>query len=185
MMVDLMTRAHDPWFDDVRTPAVEGRDDIVRLSFRRAVRWLGETLGDDPARWQWGRLHTVTLAHRPIGESGIPLFSRLWNIGPLPAGGDRYSVNAAWFSLADRERPYAMDGGAAQRFLTDLADWDRSLGVLNSGQSEHLFHPHRGDQAPLWQRVAYHRMPFSRRAVRAAAASVLTLEPKPKMRREP
>jgi penicillin amidase len=177
MMVDLMTRARDPWFDDARTPQVEGRDDMVRRSFKRAVRWLEEKLGNDPARWQWGKLHTVILAHRPIGESGIPILSRLFNVGPLAAGGDRYSVNAAWFSLADPDRPYAMDGGAAHRFLADLADWDRSLGVENSGQSEHLFHPHRDDLVPLWQRVAYHRVPFSRQRVRAAAASVLTLEP--------
>src|SRR6476660_4930219 len=112
MMVALMERPDDPLFDDLRTKGVvEHRDDIVRRSFRAAVAWMNENLGRDPAGWAWGRLHTVTLAHRPIGESGIPLVSALFNVGPLPAGGDRYSVNSAWFSLDDPMHPYAMDGG--------------------------------------------------------------------------
>jgi penicillin amidase len=119
----------------------------------------------------------VTIAHRPIGESGIPLVSALFNVGPLPAGGDRYSVNSAWFSLDDPMHPYAMDGGVAHRFLVDMGDLDGALGALNSGQSEHLFHPHRDDLVPLWQRVAYHHIRWSRGAVRASAVATLTLRP--------
>jgi penicillin amidase len=178
MMVALMERPDDPLFDDLRTKGVvEHRDDIVRRSFRSAVAWLNENLGRDPAGWAWGRLHTVTLAHRPIGESGIPLVSALFNVGPLPTGGDRYSVNSAWFSLDDPMHPYAMDGGVAHRFLVDMGNLDGALGVLNSGQSEHLFHPHRDDLVPLWQRMAYHHIRWSRGAVRASAVATLTLRP--------
>jgi penicillin amidase len=178
MMVALMERPDDPLFDDRRTKAVvEHRDDIVRRSFRLAVAWLGENFGHDPAGWPWGRLHTVTLAHRPIGESGIPVLSALFNVGPLPAAGDRYSVNSAWFSLEDPMQPYAMNGGAAHRFLVDLGDLDGALGVINSGESEHLFGSHRDDLVPLWQRVAYQHIRWSRGAVRKAAAATLILRP--------
>jgi penicillin G amidase len=176
MMVDLMAHSDARWFDDVRTPRVERRDDVVRRSFAAAVEWLRRHQGGDPRRWRWGDLHTVTFVHRPLGEAGLPLLSALFNGGTVPAPGDRFSVNAAWFS-GNLDRPYESNGGAAHRFLVDLADFDRALGVLNTGQSEHLFHRHREDMVPLWQQVAYHPLPFSRERVRAAAEGTLVLRP--------
>jgi penicillin amidase len=51
-----------PWFDDVTTPARETRDDLFRRAVRAAAAGLAAELGDDPSRWRWGRVHTVTFS---------------------------------------------------------------------------------------------------------------------------
>jgi penicillin amidase len=174
MMVDLMVQADSSWFDDVTTPQVETRDDIVRRSLSDAVKWLSQGYGDAPEGWTWGRLHTMTFIHQPLGQSGIGLLESLFNTKPIPARGDNFTVDAASFSY---EQPFAMIHGVSQRYVADMSDLDASQTVHTTGQSGHLFHPHREDFIPLWQNVEYHPMPFSRAAVEAKAESVLTLMP--------
>lgn len=177
MMADLLRAGESRWFDDGATPAVERRADILARSLGEAVRTLSGQMGDDPARWSWGELHTTAFVHRPIGESGLPVVSGLFNGDRIAAPGDRFSVNSVWFSF-NPDRPFEADGGAAHRFLADLSDLDNSRGAQNSGQSGHLFHPHREDLVPLWQSVGHHPLPYSRERVRAAAEATLELRPR-------
>jgi len=174
MMVRLMEQADSPWFDDVTTPQVEIRDDIVRRSLSDALTWLSQGYGDTPERWDWGRLHTMTFVHQPLGQSGIGLLESLFNTKPVPVRGDNFTVDAASFEF---DQPFAMVHGVSQRYIADLSNLDASQTVHTTGQSGHLFHPHREDFIPLWQDVEYHPMPFSREAVEANAASTLTLKP--------
>jgi penicillin amidase len=174
MMVELMTQADSPWFDDATTPQVETRDDVVRRSLADAVAWLGERYGKNPERWEWGRLHTMSFVHQPLGECGIGLVENLFSTKSIPARGDCFTVNAASF---DFEEPFAMTHGVSQRQIVDLSDLDNSLTIHTTGQSGQLFHPHREDFISLWQNVEYHSMLFSREAVEANAADVLTLTP--------
>lgn len=174
MMVDLMEQADSPWFDDVTTSQVETRDDIVRRSLSDAVAWLSQGYGGDPEGWEWGRLHTMTFVHQPLGQSGIGPLESLFNTQAIPARGDNFTVDAASFSY---EQPFAMIHGASQRYIADLNNLDASQTVHTTGQSGHLFHPHREDFIPLWQDVDYHPMPFSHEAVEANVESILTLMP--------
>ena len=177
MMVELARNRADRWFDDTGTPAAETLDDMAARSLTDAVRWLSERLGDRPEEWRWGAIHTVTLRHQPIGESGLPVLSSLFNAGPVEAPGDRFSVNSHWFTFSSQS-PYEANGGPAHRFVVDLSDLDRSQGIQNSGQSGHLFHPHREDLIPLWQRVEHISLPHSRERVLETAAARLTLQPR-------
>ena len=174
MMVELMTQADSPWFDDTTTSQVETRDDVVRRSLADAVAWLGERYGKNPERWEWGRLHTMTFVHQPIGDCGIGVLENLFSTKSIPARGDCFTVNAASF---DFEEPFEMSHGVSQRQIVDLSDLDNSLTIHTTGQSGQLFHPHREDFISLWQNVEYHPMLFSREAVEANAEDVLTLTP--------
>jgi len=173
-MIALMAQPNSAWFDDKTTPAVETRDDIVRRSLADAVAWLSERYGDDPTKWEWGRLHSKTFIHQPLGQSGIGLLESLFNSRTIPARGDPFTVDAAWL---DFNEPFAMTGGASQRYIADLSDWDNSRSIHTTGQSGQLFHPHREDFINLWQNVDYHPMLFSREAVEANAKATLTLRP--------
>lgn len=175
MMIELMSDAHNPWFDDVNTPAIETRDDIVRRSLADAVAWLSERYGKDANKWTWGRIHTVSFVHQPLGQSGISLLERLFNSRTIPARGGRVSVNVAAFRLA---QPFKVTFGTSQRMIVDLSDWDNSLAINTTGQSGHLFHFHREDLISMWQNVEYHPMFFAREAVEANAEAVLMLAPK-------
>ncbi|HZI20810.1 MAG TPA: penicillin acylase family protein [Pyrinomonadaceae bacterium] len=178
VMLRLMAEGTSRLFDDTSTPRAETRDDIVRRSLGKAVAWLAERYGRDPAGWKWGQLHTLSFRHRPVGMAGIPVVSNLFNYGPIAApGGDRFTVNATWFTWDDPERPYAAEAGTSQRIVMDLADWDRSVAVNSTGQSEMLFHEHRNDQIPLWQELKFHPLLFTREAVESGPIKVLKIVP--------
>jgi penicillin amidase len=175
MMIGLMSERDNPWFDDQNTAQVEVREDIVRLSLNDAVAYLSATLGGNPAKWQWGRLHTKVFVHNPLGQSGIGLLESLFNSKAIPARGDSYTVNAAWLSMEDD--PFEMTGGASERYIADLSNLDNSLIVITTGQSGQLFHPHRTNQIMAWQNIEYHPMVFGRAMAEAGAKGVLTLRP--------
>ena len=172
LMVEMMAQADNPWFDDVTTPQVETRDEIVRRSLADAAAWLSERYGDAPKKWEWGRLHTMTFVHQPLGQSGIGLLENLFNSKTIPARGDNLTVDAASSSF---DEPFAVRSGVSQRFIADLSDLGNSVTVHTTGQSGQLFHPHREDFISPWQNVEYHPMLFSREAVEANAEAVLTL----------
>jgi penicillin amidase len=174
MIIELCQENEHPWFDDVGVPGRQSRDEIMRHSFAQAVAWLKETLGNDPTKWEWGRLHTKTFVHNPIGQSGISILEQLFNSDTIAARGNGFTVNAAGYSSRE---PFAMGGGVSQRMIVNLADLDSSQFIHTTGQSGQLFHPHREDMIPLWQNVEYATLPFSRPAVEVSATAVLTLVP--------
>jgi penicillin amidase len=173
-MMSLMPDPEDPWFDDVRTSQMETRSDVVARSLSNAVEWLSQELGDAPHAWAWGRLHTKTFIHQPLGQSGIRLVENLFNSPTIAARGDGFTVDAAGFSF---RKPYAMGGGVSQRYIADLSDLDNSRIIHTTGQSGQLFHEHREDFIPLWQNVEYHPMLFGRQAVEDHAEDTLILTP--------
>ncbi|HLF26568.1 MAG TPA: penicillin acylase family protein [Anaerolineae bacterium] len=174
LMNTILPDADNAWFDDVATPQLETRDEIVRRSLAEAVAWLSEHYGPDPAQWQWGNIHTLTFVHQPLGLSGIPPLESIFNSQTIPTRGGQFTVNVAYFA---GDQSFDATFGAAQRMIIDVGDWDRSLSVNSTGQSGHVFHPHRGDDIPLWQSGDYHPMLFSREAVQANVEGMLTLTP--------
>jgi penicillin amidase len=171
----LMVQTDSSWFDDVTTPQLETADDIARRSLVDAVAWLSERFGSDPERWAWGRLHTMTFLHQPLGQCGIGLLEKLFNSKSIPARGDNFTVDAASFGY---DEPFRMKHGVSQRFIADMSDLGSSLTVHTTGQSGQLFHRHREDFISLWQNVEYHPMLFTREAVEASAEATLTVEPR-------
>jgi penicillin amidase len=174
LLIALMERPDDPWFDDTRTPEREDRDAVVRRALEQALAWLTACCGGDPEGWRWGDVHTVTFAHTPLGQSGIAPLEWVFNARPVAAGGDTFSVNE---SLYDMASPFAVNFGVAQRFIADLADLSRSLAVNSTGQSGHVLHRHRDDQVPLWSTGRYRAVLTDREAVLAEAESRLVLKP--------
>jgi penicillin amidase len=172
MYVRMMRDPRNRWFDDRRTAQVETRDDIVRRAFGEAVAWLSQRLGDDPSKWQWGKVHRSVFAHQPFGN--VPPLARLFNGPSLPVPGETFTVSAGVPSPA---RPYQVPFGSSQRLIVDLSDLGRSLAINSTGQCAQLFHRHRSDQTPLWARNEYRPMLFSPQAVNAGAEETLTLKP--------
>ncbi|HEX9671402.1 MAG TPA: penicillin acylase family protein [Thermoanaerobaculia bacterium] len=174
MLVELLARPESRWYDDRRTPAVEGRAEVLRRSLAAAVAWLAERCGDDPARWTWGRVHPMTFVHAPLGQSGIAPLEWAFNVAAGPVPGDPFTVNE---TLHDLEQPFAVVFGVSQRLIVDLGAPARSLAVNSTGQSGHAFHRHRADQVGPWRDVAYHPLLTSRAAVERQAEGILTLVP--------
>jgi penicillin amidase len=172
MMSELMADADHAWFDDVNTPQVETRDDIVRHSLADALDWLSERYGKDPDGWEWGRMHTIIFAHTPLGQSGIAPLERLFNSSTVPVPGGQFSVNTAAYGEL-----FQVFFGTSQRMIVDLSDPGNMLTVNSTGQSEHLFHAHREDQVSMWRDVEYRSVPLTWEAIEANAKAILTLAP--------
>jgi penicillin amidase len=139
----LLREGTSRWFDDVRTGAVETRDDIIRKSLREAVVSLEDQFGLDMKLWRWGDIHTVTFRH--FFGLRKPL-DRIFNIGPFPCGGASTALCSGEYSFND---PYRVTVGPSFRQIFDLGDGEMRS-VLPGGESGQVFHPHYADQTELW-----------------------------------
>lgn len=134
-----------------------------------AITELCEAFGDDMAGWRWGDLHRVTLAH-PLAS--IPGFESLFLALEEGVGGDDQTVLQTG---VDARNGFPAAVIPSWRAVYDLADLDRSAGVLPTGNSGNPASPHWNDQAPLWLAGETHPLPFSPAAVEAAAIAELRL----------
>ena len=165
------------WWDDKKTPGlIEGKDEILHRAMVRARLDLTRRLGKDPATWGWGRLHTLTLRHRVLGQEGVPdPVQALFNRGPVELPGGSAIVNAnGW----DASKGFEVDKAPSMRMVVDLADLDASTWVNQTGASGHPYSPHYVDQTDAWARGESYPWPSSEGAVRAAKQEELTLTPR-------
>lgn len=129
-----------PWFDDVRTPEKETRDDVMARSFVEAVARLVKERGEDLSQWKWSktnvlRLHSITQ---------VPELDR----GGMPVRGDEFTV-------CPGENGGPVTGGASWRMVIDLGNPRQSFGVYPGGQSEDPTSPHYDDQVKPWVEGKY------------------------------
>jgi len=149
------------------------RDALLGGALTTAVADLTRRFGDDMSEWRWGRMHQVHFAH--VLAVPIPSLHDLLSAGPFEAAGGDDTINRGVIFPGEG----FVDGAIpSARLIMDLADWDRSEGVITTGVSGSPASPHYRDQADLWARGAYHPMPFTRKAVDNAAKSRLTIEPR-------
>jgi penicillin amidase len=148
----LMASDSSLWFDDVRTPGRESRNDIIRKSLSDALDALRRRMGNVMKEWRWGNLHTVTFRH-PFGARS-PL-ERIFDVGPFPAGGGGTTLNKTEYATTD---PYAVTVGASMRQVVDLARPREGYFVLTGGQSGQALNGHYDDQTPLWLNGGYIRV---------------------------
>ena len=174
VVAELVEQPDSPWWDDVTTPGVERRDDILLAAMTSARKEATSLMARDTGSWQWGRLHQVRLVHQTLGSSGTAAVESLFNRGNYPVGGGPGVVNAMGF---DDTQGYHVTSAPTMRMLVDLGDLDASRWVNQSGVSGHAFSPNYDDQTELW---ATNRMwPFvaTRPAVEARTENRLELTP--------
>jgi penicillin amidase len=173
-LVDLLADEGSPWFDDVTTPEVETRDEILLRALEEAVEELTETLGRDMAGWRWGDLHTATFENQSLGQCGVGLIEAIFNRGPVPVDGTVATVNNTAYDLDD---PYRVTWIPSQRQIVDLADLTRSVSMHTTGQSGHPYHRHYDDMIDPWRNIEYHPMLWERADVEVDAEGMLVLRP--------
>ncbi len=170
---DLLHQPDSAWWD-VPALGAHGRDAVLAAVARQARETLTRLQGDNPSRWNWGSLHTLTLRNATFGESGVAPIEWLFNRGPFPVSGGSSIVNATGWVLGEG---YQVVTAPSMRMIVDLSDFDASRWNHLTGNSGHAFHPNYYDQTDDWVHVRLGRWPFSLKAVRAAATHALTLTP--------
>ncbi len=145
------------------------RDALLVTSLTEAVKELTDRLGADQTAWQLGAYHHA-LIHHPLSTAVNAEMRARLDVGPLPRGGDSYTVTAT--GSGDNQT-----SGGSFKIIMDTEDWDNSVGLNNPGQSGDVDSPHYRDLFPLWARGRYFPVVYSRTKVEAVAEQRLTLEP--------
>jgi penicillin amidase len=157
------------WLEDGDGTWVDA--ELLGAALDDALEELRAALGEDIAGWRWGALHHVRLA-APLAS--IPGLDALFVAADTEVGGDEQTVMQGGF---DGRLGYAAAVIPSWRAVYDLADLDRSMGVLPAGVSGNPASPHWGDQHELWAGGRAHPLPFTEAAVDAATVSALQLIP--------
>jgi len=152
LMVDLILNKPDSvFFDKTETKKNETLNDAVMASFRYAVSFLGDKLGNDVSRWHWGDLHQIEFRHILGHEKMLRSF---FNFGPSPFGGDEHTINRAGF---DDNKPYKVNITASIRYIIDFGKPDASMAVLSTGQCAQLSSRYRTDMSKKFLKGRYIR----------------------------
>jgi penicillin amidase len=174
--VQLMAKPDNSWWDDASTKdKVETRDDILLKSLQQAVDAATTAMGNNPADWQWGKIHQATFVSNPLGASGIDLIEKLVNRGPVAVSGSNDTVNATSWDPSSGN--FSVVEMPSMRMIVDLANMDNSLTIDTTGQSGHPSSPHYDDMIDAWRNIQYHPMLWSRDKVEAGTATRLILNP--------
>jgi penicillin amidase len=116
------------------------------------------------AAWRWGAFNAVIIEHPILGK--IPIIRRWSGPGVQEQSGSGYTVKAV-----------TRHHGPSERFTANLADLDQSTLNLVTGQSGNFMSPYYMDQWKAWYEGTTFTLPFSAKAVEAAQAHRLVLEP--------
>ena len=151
------------------TDPIAGRDKLLVSSLEQAVAELTKRLGPDMSHWQYGRYHHA-LIHHMLSAAVKPEIRAKLDVGPLPRGGDSYTVTAT--GGGDNQT-----SGGSLKLVADLDDWDHSVALNNPGQSGDPSRPHYRDLFELWARGKYFPIFYSRSKVESAAESAVMMQP--------
>lgn len=144
-----------------------------------AAAWTAAVsrLGDDPAAWRWGALHTLTFSHGFGQGRGLAARALAWlldlNRGPYPRPGDGMTVNLEAFPLT---ASFEIKVGPGYRQIVDLADPEASRWIIAGGVSGDPRSAHYADQIGTWLRGEYRPMRL-RSLAEARQGDVLRLVP--------
>ena len=100
----------------------------------------------------------------PLGREGI--LKRLFSLADQPQAGTPFSPRAA-----------SRNDGPSERFVANLADWDRSILLIPAGQSGQPGSEHYTDQFHFWLDGRPIYAPFSDAAEAKTRKHTLTLMP--------
>jgi penicillin amidase len=163
----LRVKKESLWCDNVNTPdKKESFSDNINEAFKAAVTKLQERLGNDVMSWQWGKVHTLTLAH-PLGK--ISVLNRAFDLnrGPFAVGGSYHTISVYSYPF---ETPFLANNGSSQRHIFTVGDWDKSLTIIPTGQSGIPASKFYCDQTSRYLSYRYHSDPFSQSSVQGVKA---------------
>ncbi len=132
------------WWDDIRSPQRETRDDIIKQSFREALSYLSQKLGSDIRTWNWGRLHSLTYRH-PFAEESKEVAS----LGNIEIGYSPGGLTTVVQSSYGFWNPFIQRVGPSMRSVADMKT-DILWAALPTGNSGNMFNPHYRDMVGIF-----------------------------------
>ena len=160
------------WVDDTRTTnTIESLEDLFHLAAVTVKAILSPQLGDNPKKWQGGKVHTLELVN-PIRRKGTG--KTLLGSGPMPMGG---SGETLFRGSYDYDTPFDVTHCASLRMVADLADREKVLAVLPGGVTGRTFLSHQKNQVDPFMSGDKRYWWFSDTAIDEHETSKLILRP--------
>ncbi|MFW6415657.1 MAG: penicillin acylase family protein, partial [Thermodesulfobacteriota bacterium] len=154
------------------TDKEEGKAEILADSLADATALLEEKFGTtDRSQWEWGKIHTYrfrTQASKMSKDLGwfkrtmLSCFSKYFNRGPYPAGGDHTTLNAAFYKLGNDFDVWMIP---TARIVVDFSQELPLSGIISSGQSGNPSSPHYDDGIRAWLDGDYQSFPFDKQGI--------------------
>ncbi|MFT5760996.1 MAG: penicillin amidase, partial [Polaribacter sp.] len=169
-----IVRKESVWWDNIKTVnKKESRTDIITNSYKKAIAFLGNQLGENVQDWTWDRVISVEYPHA-LGQ--VAALRKYFNVGPFKTRGGNEVINNQIFNL-DSTGVYKITAGPSTRRIVDFSDVENSLGILPTGQSGNVFSPHYDDQAQKYVDGEFVKMKLNQKEIEASE-NVLIFKPK-------
>ncbi len=146
-----------------------GRDAFLLASLQEATDDLRRRLGRDINTWHYRRYKHALIYH-PLSAAVSPDLRQKLDVGPLPRGGNSYTVGNTGGS--DNQR-----AGASFRIIVDTGDWDTAVGMNAPGQAGNPDSPFYDSLFESWAKDKFFPVFYSRDKVESVAAEVVVLSP--------
>ena len=138
-------RQNSVWWDNIATTnTIESKKEIITKSYKNAVAFLQNQLGENIESWTWNRVISVEYEHA-FGKAGGVL-GTFFNVGPFETIGGNEVINNQIFNL-DSTGVYKVTAGPSTRRVIDFSDVEHGLSIIPTGQSGNVFSEHYKDQA--------------------------------------
>jgi penicillin amidase len=140
-------RPGQDYWDNVNTPEVEDRFDIIGAAFNEAGDNLVAELGADETQWPWGRKHGFRL--RSLLQSLSSIFEEYSN----PPGTEDFFANRGGLMTVDVANPRESGfhtSGPSTRFQCEATEPVQCTIQLPGGQSSHTTSDNYDDLLQLW-----------------------------------
>ncbi|WP_431167285.1 penicillin acylase family protein [Tenacibaculum halocynthiae] len=163
------------WWDDVTTKEkIETKDEIVTKSFKKAILFLQQQLGENVDDWRWERVASVEYEHA-IGKAG-GLLRKLFNVGPFKTIGGDQVINNQIYKI-DSTGYYKVSAGPSTRRIIDFSDVENSMAILPTGQSGNVFSSYYKDQTQKYLDGKFVKMKLNQQEIENSE-NVLVFMPK-------
>lgn len=148
----LIAKEQTPWWDNVHTPQVESRSDIITASLDSTLSRLTQYWGEDHTQWKWGDAHQLTHPH------ALGTVLSFLNLGPFPSDAGNEVLNNLGFDHTDAQN-IPITFGPSTRRVIDFSDVrNNSWSILPIGQSGNYFSPYYGDQTEMYLSGEFRKM---------------------------
>ncbi|MEJ5362377.1 MAG: penicillin acylase family protein [Spirochaetota bacterium] len=153
---ELLAYKHQsPFFDNVTTPKVETKWDVLAKTLADAYTLCQDTMGSNENKWQWGKMHQYWFKHEIAKEVGM--LKGFLSRGPYPAGGDVHTPNVAMHTWGKDFDVWMIP---AMRMIVDFNKEEPLYFITVPGQSGNPVSKHYDDMVDYFVNGRYQVIPF-------------------------
>ncbi|ASV28916.1 penicillin acylase family protein [Maribacter cobaltidurans] len=148
------------------------QEEFLKKSFMMAIDNLEKRLGPDMEKWQYGQPKNkhVYIEHALGAVVNKPMRDTLFNLGPLPRGGNSYTPGSTGGNLNQ-------SSGASFRLIVNTGDWDSAQATNGPGQSGNPESPFYKNLFEPWAKDQYFPVYYSRQKIDSVAVNKTNLLP--------